>query len=581
MKNKQLIKRIATYFRPYALLAIFAFISAIIYVFSTLFAPILVGYIIDELDVLVDNNILNNQFYIYLYSLIGTVALGAFFGYIMSYLLSKLAYLMMRDLRKDAFFKINKLPVSYIDSHSHGDLLSRIISDIDTVSEGLLQTFTEAVTGIITIVVTLVFMLTLNYKIGLIVVALTPLSLIGATFIAKMSFKTFKNQAQARGNLTGFVNEMVENQQVVKAYGLEHKNIKRFNDLDDELYTYGVNAQFYSSLANPTTRFVNAIIYLVVATYGAISVVSGSSALTVGKLSIFLSYASSYTKPFNSISSVAAELQNSFASLRRICEFLDEAEIPNEDGLAVVSNIEGNISFDNVEFSYTKEHKLIEDFSLSCNKGEQIAIVGPTGCGKTTLINLLMRFYDINSGDIYIDNKSIYQIKRKSIREHMGMVLQDTWLFEGTIYENIAYGKENATKEEVISAAKKAYAHDFIMQLKDGYNTKVSNTDGMSIGQKQLLCIARLMLRLPNVLILDEATSNIDTRMEIMISKAFKEMMKGRTTFIIAHRLSTVKNADKIIVMKDGHIVEVGRHDELIAKNGFYTSIYNSQFQVK
>lgn len=581
MSIKYLIKRIATYFRPYALLAVFAIISAIIYVFSTLFAPILVGYIIDELDILVDHSILTNNFYVYLYSLIGTVAIGALFGYIMSYLLSKLAYLMMRDLRKDAFFKINKLPVAYIDSHSHGDLLSRIISDIDTVSEGLLQTFTEAITGIITIAVTLVFMLTLNFKIGLIVVGLTPLSLIGATFIAKMSFKTFKNQATARGKLTGFVNEMVENQLVVKAYGMEKTNVATFNALDDELYTYGVNAQFYSSLANPTTRFVNAIIYLVVATYGAISVVSGASALTVGKLSIFLSYASSYTKPFNSISAVAAELQNSFASLRRICEFLDEKEIPNEANLATLEEITGKITFDNVEFSYNKEHKLIENFSLSCKPGEQIAIVGPTGCGKTTMINLLMRFYDINSGDILVDDKSIYEISRKSLREHMGMVLQDTWLFEGTIFENIAYGKDNATKEEVIAAAKKAYAHEFIMQLKDGYDTKVSNTDGMSIGQKQLLCIARLMLRLPNVLILDEATSNIDTRMEIMISKAFKEMMKGRTTFIIAHRLSTIKNADKIIVMKDGHIVEVGRHEQLLARNGFYTAIYNSQFQVK
>lgn len=579
MKNKHLIKRIFKYFKHYSFILILAFFSALVYVFATLYAPMLMGNLIDELDYLHDFGYLRQEFYIYLYLLIGCVVIGALFGYVMTYLLNKLTYLMVRDLRIDTFAKINRIPVSYIDSHSYGDLLSRIISDIDTVAEGLLQTFTEALTGIITIVFTLFFMLRLNYKIGLLVVALTPLSLIGATFIAKMSFKTFKAQAEVKGRLTGFVNEMIENQAVIKAYGREAENTAAFDKIDEELYKYGINAQFYSSLANPITRFVNAIIYLCVATFGAIDVVAGG--LKVGMLSTFLSYASSYTKPFNSISSVATELQNSFASLRRVFELLDATELPDESGLAEIDTINGEVSFQDVSFSYKPEVKLIENFSIDCKKGEQIAFVGPTGCGKTTLINLLMRFYDINSGDITVDSKSIYDIKRKSLRAHMGMVLQDTWLFKGTVKENIAYGKDDATDEEIIDAAKRAYAHDFIMQLPHGYDTIISDSDGMSTGQKQLLCIARLMLRIPNVLILDEATSNIDTRTEILISKAFKQMMIGRTSFIIAHRLSTIKNADKIIVMKDGHIMEIGRHEELLAKNGFYTSIYNSQFQVK
>lgn len=579
MKNKHLIKRIFKYLKPYSFILILAFFSALVYVFATLYAPMLMGNLIDELDYLHDFGYLRQEFYIYLYLLIGCVVIGALFGYVMTYLLNKLTYLMVRDLRIDTFAKINRIPVSYIDSHSYGDLLSRIISDIDTVAEGLLQTFTEALTGIITIVFTLFFMLRLNYKIGLLVVALTPLSLIGATFIAKMSFKTFKAQAEVKGRLTGFVNEMVENQAVIKAYGREAENTVAFDKIDEELYKYGINAQFYSSLANPITRFVNAIIYLCVATFGAIDVVAGG--LKVGMLSTFLSYASSYTKPFNSISSVATELQNSFASLRRVFELLDATELPDESGLAEIDTIKGEVSFQDVSFSYKPEVKLIENFSIDCKKGEQIAFVGPTGCGKTTIINLLMRFYDINSGDITVDSKSIYDIKRKSLRAHMGMVLQDTWLFKGTVKENIAYGKDDATDEEIIDAAKRAYAHDFIMQLPHGYDTIISDSDGMSTGQKQLLCIARLMLRIPNVLILDEATSNIDTRTEILISKAFKQIMIGRTSFIIAHRLSTIKNADKIIVMKDGHIMEIGRHEELLAKNGFYTSIYNSQFQVK
>lgn len=579
MKNKHLIKRIFKYLKPYSFILILAFFSALVYVFATLYAPMLMGNLIDELDYLHDFGYLRQEFYIYLYLLIGCVVIGALFGYVMTYLLNKLTYLMVRDLRIDTFAKINRIPVSYIDSHSYGDLLSRIISDIDTVAEGLLQTFTEALTGIITIVFTLFFMLRLNYKIGLLVVTLTPLSLIGATFIAKMSFKTFKAQAEVKGRLTGFVNEMVENQAVIKAYGREAENTAAFDKIDEELYKYGINAQFYSSLANPITRFVNAIIYLCVATFGAIDVVAGG--LKVGMLSTFLSYASSYTKPFNSISSVATELQNSFASLRRVFELLDATELPDESGLEEIDTINGEVSFQDVSFSYKPEVKLIENFSIDCKKGEQIAFVGPTGCGKTTLINLLMRFYDINSGDITVDSKSIYDIKRKSLRAHMGMVLQDTWLFKGTVKENIAYGKDDATDEEIIDAAKRAYAHDFIMQLPHGYDTIISDSDGMSTGQKQLLCIARLMLRIPNVLILDEATSNIDTRTEILISKAFKQMMIGRTSFIIAHRLSTIKNADKIIVMKDGHIMEIGRHEELLAKNGFYTSIYNSQFQVK
>lgn len=579
MKKRSTLKRVLVYIRNYKGLAFLAFISAILYVSATLYAPILTGNILDEL---VDTGeILIGTVNKYLIILSIVILMGAFFGYVMNYLISKMTYLIVRDMRIKLFNKIMELPIKVIDSNPHGDLLSRVITDVDTVSEGILQFFTEAFTGIITILVTLVFMMMLNYKIGLIVVCLTPLSLIGATFIAKMSYKTFKNQAIVKGKLTSHVNEMIYNQKTVIAYNHQTINTAKFDDIDEELYKYGVNAQFYSSLANPTTRFVNAIIYLCVATFGSYEVINNPSNLSVGMLSVFLSYASQYTKPFNSISAVATELQNSFASLRRIFELLDENQLQDESNKAVLEKIDGNITFNNVEFNYSENKPLITNLNLVVKAGEQVAIVGPTGCGKTTLINLLMRFYDINSGAIIVDSNDIYSFKRNSLRENIGMVLQDTWLFKGTIYENIRYGNENASFDEVIDAAKRAFAHEFIMKLPNGYDTIVSKDAGMSEGQKQLLCIARLMLRLPNILILDEATSNIDTRTEIMVSKAFKEMMNGRTTFIIAHRLSTIKNADKIIVMNEGKIVEEGTHDELLKQGGMYKSIYNAQFQIR
>lgn len=573
------LRRGLRYAKPYSLYLVISFISAIVYVLATLVTPILIGYAIDELDPL-KATIDTNQILFYIITIIVIIVVGAIFGYLMNYFISKITYYTVRDLRKEAFKKLLNVPVSTLDTHSHGDIIGRIITDVDVVQDGLLQSFTEAFTGIITIIVTLAFMLVLNYKIGLIVVALTPLSLIVAMIIAKLSFKTIRKTSEVKGNLSSFVNEMIENQKVVIAYNHQEENQEYFRAIDKELYKHGVNAQFYSSLTNPATRFVNAIIYMVVATVGAIIIVGNPDSLSVGMLNAFLSYASQYTKPFNSISSVWAELQNSIASLRRIFEWLDEDEYV-EKSVDVIENLDGAITFNDVCFGYSKEKRIIDSFTLDVKPGEKIAIVGPTGCGKTTLINLLMRFYDINSGDICIDSENINKIKVSSLRANIGMVLQDTWLFNGTIRDNIAYGKDNATMDEIIDAAKRAYAHDFIMRLKDGYDTVVSSEGSMSIGQKQLLCIARLMLRLPNILILDEATSNIDTRTEIKVAKAFNDMMEGRTSFIIAHRLSTIKSADKIVVLNNGRIMEIGTHEALLASGGFYKQIYDAQFQTK
>lgn len=573
------LRRGLRYAKPYSLYLVISFISAIVYVLATLVTPILIGYAIDELDPL-KATIDTNQILFYIITIIVIIVVGAIFGYLMNYFISKITYYTVRDLRKEAFKKLLNVPVSTLDTHSHGDIIGRIITDVDVVQDGLLQSFTEAFTGIITIIVTLAFMLVLNYKIGLIVVALTPLSLIVAMIIAKLSFKTIRKTSEVKGNLSSFVNEMIENQKVVIAYNHQEENQEYFRAIDKELYKHGVNAQFYSSLTNPATRFVNAIIYMVVATVGAIIIVGNPDSLSVGMLNAFLSYASQYTKPFNSISSVWAELQNSIASLRRIFEWLDEDEYV-EKSVDVIENLDGAITFNDVCFGYSKEKRIIDSFTLDVKPGEKIAIVGPTGCGKTTLINLLMRFYDINSGDICIDSENINKIKVSSLRANIGMVLQDTWLFNGTIKDNIAYGKDNATMDEIIDAAKRAYAHDFIMRLKDGYDTVVSSEGSMSIGQKQLLCIARLMLRLPNILILDEATSNIDTRTEIKVAKAFNDMMEGRTSFIIAHRLSTIKSADKIVVLNNGRIMEIGTHEALLASGGFYKQIYDAQFQTK
>lgn len=573
---KEIKRLLGSYAYGYRLMLFISFLLAILYVGATLVTPILVGYAIDEIN---EGLINTNKILVYIITLVVIIILGAFAGYFMNYMLSRVTFLTIRDMRNDTFSKLLNVSVKTLDTRAHGDIIARITTDLDVVQDGMIQSLTEALTGIITILVTLIFMLVLNYQIGLIVVALTPLSLIVAAIIARLSFNTVKNTSKTKGDLTSFVNEMIENQKVVIAYNHEEKNEEVFKALDKELYKHGVNAQFYSSLSNPSTRFINAIIYLVVATFGSLTIINGSNLLTVGLLSTFLSYASQYTKPFNSISAVWAELQNSISSLKRIYEWIDLGEI-DKNGMTL-NNPSGEVIFNDISFSYNGKKQIIKNFNLKVNPGEKVAIVGPTGCGKTTLINLLMKFYEVNTGQILVDGKNINEIDEKSYRENIGMVLQDTWLFDGTIYENIAYGKEVASKEEVVEAAKNAYADDFIMRLPLGYDTHVSADDGVSIGEKQLLCIARLMLRMPNILILDEATSNIDILTEIKVTKAFNKMMKGRTTFIIAHRLQTIKSADKIVVMKDGKIVEMGRHEELLAKNGFYKEIYNSQFQTE
>jgi ATP-binding cassette subfamily B protein len=504
---------------------------------------------------------------------------GVIFGLIMALVINKITYSIITKLRIDSFNKILKVEVRYLDKNLHGDLLQRIISDTDNVADGLLQGFEKAFTGFVTIITTIIFMLITKWQIALIVILLTPLSMVVSYFISRSSFKTFKEQAKIKGELTGFTNEMIHQQRQVIAYSMMDENIKKYNDIDNKLYKVGVKAQFASSLANPSTRFVNAIVYLCVATIGAISIINNPNLMDIGKLSIFLSYASQYTKPFNEITGVAAELSNSFASLRRCFELIDEKEILDDRNLPSLDVENCEVELSHVKFSYDESKPLIKDLSLKALKGEKIAIVGPTGCGKTTLINLLMRFYDINDGKILIDGKNVYEYNRKSLINNLSMVLQDTWLFKGSVYENVAYAKEGASKEEVIEALKKAYAYDFVSKMPQGLDTIVSDDEGLSIGQKQLLCIARLMLNPPKILILDEATSNIDTRTEILVNKAFDKLLNGRTSFVIAHRLSTIRNSDLILVMKDGDIIEQGTHKELLEKGKFYKSLYNSQFE--
>lgn len=576
--NFTMLKRILKYAKRYKVLMLIAFLGAILYVSATLYAPKLVG---DAIDQYIDSNtfVMEDILWIVLQLLI-VVVLGAIFGWLMNALLNRITYSIVKDLRIDAFNKVLRVPVSYLDSHLSGDILTRIISDTDQVSEGLLQGFSQALTGIITIFVTIAMMIWIKWEIALVVIILTPLSLFVASFISKKSFNTFKSQAQIKGDMGGFLNEMITNQKVVIAYQRQSDNIKKFKTMDQQLYEVGIKAQFNSSLTNPTTRFVNAIVYASVATIGSILIVNSKGvAFGVGGLTAFLTYASQYTKPFNEISGVATELSNSFASLRRVFELIDEKEIQDEENTNEISISNGAVQFRDVSFQYTLEKPLIENLNIDIQPGMKVAIVGPTGCGKTTLINLLMRYYELTGGEILIDGKNINDYSRDSLRKKIGLVLQETWLFKGTVYENIAYANEDATLEEVKMAAKKAYADDFIAKLPNGYDTVISDDEGVSIGQKQLLCIARLMLRMPQILILDEATSNIDTRTEVMIQKAFNAMMEGRTSFIIAHRLSTIRNADKILVMKDGTIIEQGTHEELLAKNGFYKQLYESQFE--
>ncbi len=583
MKNKRTIQQLFRYIGKQKLLIPISLISALINVALGLYIPILIGNAIDLAFGIGWQLFYEEKFYNILWRIGISVIIAALAHWIMSAINNRIVYRVVRDVREDAFKKLEKLPISYIDSTPHGDIVSRVISDTDQFAEGLLLGFTQLFTGIMTIVGTLALLLAINWKIGLVVALLTPLSLFIARFIASRTHSMFREQAVCRGAQTAFINETISNQKTVLAFGHEEEASKSFDELNEKLGEASLKAIFFSSLTNPMTRFVNSLVYAAVALTGALSVISSAgsaAAFTIGELSCLLSYANKYTGPFNEISGVIAEFQNALVSAGRVMELIDEEPITADcEGARVLSSPEGNISFDNVSFSYVPERPLIEELNLRVEGGQRVAIVGPTGCGKTTLINLLMRFYDVNGGAISADGTDIREITRKSLRGNFGMVLQDTWLSGGSIKENIAFGKPEATDEEIIEAARASHAHSFIKRLPEGYNTVVGEGGGnLSQGQKQLISIARIMLTLPPMLILDEATSSIDTRTEMKIQDAFARLMKGRTSFIVAHRLSTIKEADIILVMKDGHILETGRHEELLAKGGFYATLYNSQF---
>lgn len=575
-KRTDLLKRILTFTKPYWLYLAGAVVSALLSVSMVLYAPILIGKGIDQ--IVAPGKVAFDQLLPILGELIAVALLGALFQWLMTLCTNMVTYKTVRDLRVCVFNKLEEIPLSKIDSRSHGDIISRIINDIDSISDGLLQGFSQLFTGIITTVITLGYMLAINFQVGLVVVVITPLSLFVASFIAKHSFSMFRRQSAIKGQLSGCIEELVGNQKVVKAFCYEERAQKEFDRINHELYDAGVKAQFYSSLTNPCTRFVNSVVYAAVALVGALSCIGGG--FTVGALSSFLTYANQYTKPFNEISGVVTELQTALASAKRVFAVMDEpAETPDDPDAAHPSHAEGRVEIDHVSFSYHKEHPLIQDFNLKVQPGQRIALVGPTGCGKTTMINLLMRFYDTDEGEIRVDGVSSQKIARDALRSLYGMVLQDTWMFKGSVRDNIAYGKPDATDEEVVAAAKAAFAHSFIMRLPQGYDTILSEDGGnISQGQKQLLCIARAMLTKPSILILDEATSSIDTRTEVKIQKAFAEMMKGHTSFVVAHRLSTIREADCILVMRDGKVIEQGTHTELLQKNGFYHELYYSQF---
>lgn len=575
-KRTDLLKRILTFTKPYWLYLAGAVVSALLSVSMVLYAPILIGKGIDQ--IVAPGKVAFDQLLPILGELIAVALLGALFQWLMTLCTNMVTYKTVRDLRVCVFNKLEEIPLSKIDSRSHGDIISRIINDIDSISDGLLQGFSQLFTGIITIVITLGYMLAINFKVGLVVVVITPLSLFVASFIAKHSFSMFRRQSAIKGQLSGCIEELVGNQKVVKAFCYEERAQKEFDRINHELYDAGVKAQFYSSLTNPCTRFVNSVVYAAVALVGALSCIGGG--FTVGALSSFLTYANQYTKPFNEISGVVTELQTALASAKRVFAVMDEpAETPDDPDAAHPSRTEGRVEIDHVSFSYHKEHPLIQNFNLKVQPGQRIALVGPTGCGKTTMINLLMRFYDTDEGEIRVDGVPSQKIARDALRSLYGMVLQDTWMFKGSVRDNIAYGKPDATDEEVVAAAKAAFAHSFIMRLPQGYDTILSEDGGnISQGQKQLLCIARAMLTKPSILILDEATSSIDTRTEVKIQKAFAEMMKGHTSFVVAHRLSTIREADCILVMRDGKVIEQGTHAELLEKNGFYYELYYSQF---
>lgn len=579
MNNKAILKQVSSYVGRYKVYLAFSMLLAVVSVAGTLYVPVLIGRVIDF--IIGQGNVDFQSIVSILIPACVIIAVVALCQWLMNVCNNKITFNVVRDMRKRAFAKIEKLEISYIDSHPKGEIVSRVITDVDQFADGLLMGFTQLFTGVITIIGTLAFMLSINLWITLVVVVVTPLSFLIADFIAKRTYKMFRLQSETRGEQTAFIDEMITNQKVVRAYSHTQENIEKFDEINNRLQKYSLRAIFFSSITNPATRFVNSIVYAAVALFGAVlAVKTQQQAITVGVLTCFLSYANQYTKPFNEISGVVTELQNAIACAGRLFELLDEKEVaPDSENAVDISTADGNIEIKNVDFSYDEHKKLIEDFNLSVKAGQKVAVVGPTGCGKTTLINLLMRFYNPVSGKIVLDNRSYDEITRKSLRECYGMVLQDTWLKSGTIKENIAMGAPNATMQEIVDAAKKAYAHSFIKRLPDGYDTVIGEDGGsLSQGQKQLLCITRLMLCKPPMLILDEATSSIDTRTEIKIQKAFSRLMQGKTTFIVAHRLATVRSADIIIVMKDGSIIEQGNHDTLLAQKGFYYDLYHSQF---
>lgn len=570
------MKKVLNRIKKYQIFVLLSLVMAMAVVILNLYLPILTG---DAVDGIISKGMVNFTalFQIFQKMIIVIVA-TAVFQWLMNVINNHITYCVVQDIRKEAFEKLEKLPLKYVDTHSYGDIVSRMIADVDQFAEGLLMGFTQLFTGVLTILGTLFFMFEINIKIALVVVLLTPLSLFVAAFIAKRTYHMFKLQSETRGEQTSLIEEMVGNLKVVQAFGHEKENQENFDEISDRLQKYSLNATFFSSLVNPSTRFINSMIYAGVGITGAISALGGG--ISVGQLTCFLSYANQYTKPFNEISGVITELQNALACAARVFELIEEEpEIAEAKDAAVLEEVKGEISLEHVYFSYTADKKLIQDFNLSVKPGQRIAIVGPTGCGKTTLINLLMRFYDVDHGSICVDGQEIRNVTRGSLRTNYGMVLQDTWIRNATVKENIVIGKPEATMEEVIAAAKSSRAHDFIKRLPKGYDTVLGEDGGnLSQGQKQLLCITRVMLCLPPMLILDEATSSIDTRTEIKIQQAFTKMMEGRTSFIVAHRLSTIREADQILVMKEGNIIEQGNHQELLEQGGFYAELYNSQF---
>ena len=574
--QKSTLRKVLRYIRRYWGYLGASIILAAVTVALTLYLPILIGQAVDRI---VGKGAVDFAgIFVILRKMAVIIGLTAVAQWVMNACNNKITYNVIRDIRTEAFEKIEKLPLKYLDAHSYGEIVSRVIADVDQFADGLLMGFTQFFTGIVTIFGTLIFMLTISVRITVAVVVITPVSLFVASFIAKKTFSMFKLQSETRGEQTAFIEEMVGNQKVVQAFSHEDEALEKFDEINERLQKYSLRAIFFSSITNPSTRFVNSLVYATVGVVGAFTAIAGG--ISVGQLSSLLSYANQYTKPFNEISGVITELQNALACAGRVIELIEEdAEVPDAEDAVDLEHANGKVELSHVYFSYVPEQKLIEDFNLSVKPGQRVAIVGPTGCGKTTLINLLMRFYDVNSGTIKVSDSPLQQLTRKSLRDNYGMVLQETWLRSGSIRDNIAMGKPDATDEEIIAAAKASHAHGFIKRLPEGYDTVIAEDGGnLSQGQKQLLCIARVMLCLPPMLILDEATSSIDTRTEIKIQNAFAKMMQGRTSFIVAHRLSTIREADIILVMKDGSIIEQGNHEELLEKNGFYAKLYNSQF---